>query len=153
MQLVKRLGKKAVPVVQQACSGGGFNCTANLTVTIAPDGNGYEALLVNHPTGVVNMRSNPYLPPVNVTVHFKGKVPASVAVRRVDATHGNALPVYEAMGRPQYPNASAIAALKAASMILVQEHDPVPTAGGGGWSIMLEMPIYSVASLSFSRQQ
>jgi hypothetical protein len=57
---------------------------------------GIEALLVNHPTGVMNMRSNPSLPPVNVTITFTGKMPASVSVRRVDATHANALPAYEA---------------------------------------------------------
>jgi len=119
---------------------------------------GYEALLVNHPTGVMNMRSNPeipgsdtYLPPVNVTVSFLGKMPASVSVRRVDATHGNALPTYEAMGRPQYPNASAIAALKTASALVVESVAPTAGVGDAGttWSVTLEMPIYSVASLSF----
>ena len=151
MQLIKRLGRRALPVTQQACTGvGGFNCTANLTVTVAPGGAGYEALLVNHPTGVVDMRSQPLLPPVRVTVSFRGKMPARVSVRRVDATHGNALPAYEVMGRPQYPNASAIAALKAASALVVDAVTPSPTpASPGYWSVVIEMPIYSVASLSF----
>ena len=101
------------------------------------------------------MRAAPYLPPVNATVTFRGKMPASVSIRRVDATHGNALPAYEAMGRPQYPNASAVAALKAASELVVELLAPTPVVGEGGggagaWSITLEMPTYSVASLSFS---
>ena len=57
---------------------------------------GFEALLVNHPTGVMNMRSNPSLPPVNVTITFTGTMPTRVSVRRVDATHANALPAYQA---------------------------------------------------------
>ena len=151
MQLIKRLGPQALPVTQQVCTGaGGFNCTANLTVTVAPGGSSYEALLVNHPTGVVDMRSQPFLPPVHITVSFQGKMPARVLVRRVDATHGNALPAYEAMGRPQYPNATAIALLKAASALVVETVTPTPDpATHGSWSVAMEMPIYSVASLSF----
>ena len=42
------------------------------------------------------MRSKPSLPAVNVTIMFTGKMPTSVSVRRVDATHANALPAYEA---------------------------------------------------------
>ena len=68
-------------------TGAGFNCTANLTVTTVTDvtpssaagaagaataATRYEALLVNHPTGVVNMRLSPYLPPVAVTITFSG---------------------------------------------------------------------------------
>ena len=34
---------------------------ANLTVTRGAAGGGHEALLVNHPTGVANMRTNPYV--------------------------------------------------------------------------------------------
>jgi len=163
MQLIKRLGSQLLPVTQQACTGANFNCSANLTMTrltatSGPNDPTYEALLVNHPTGVVNMKSKPYLPPVNVTIFFKGiksKMPASVSVRRVDATHANALPTYEAMGRPQYPNASSISALEAASALVVETVVPTPVVidgdkgAGGTWSITLEMPIYSVASLSF----
>ena len=159
MQLIKRLGPEALPVTQLACSShhsnSPFNCSANLTVTSAPGGGGYEALLVNHPMGVVSMRTNPpSLPPVTVTVVFKSagtsdkEMPTRVSVRRVDATHANALPAYEAMGRPQYPNASAIAALKEASALVVEVLTPSP-AGPGKWSVTLEMPVFSVASLSF----
>eukprot|EP01051_Picozoa_sp_SAG22_P011397 SAG22_NODE_1091_length_5589_cov_3.691439_3_plen_170_part_00 len=169
MQLIKRLGPQALPVTQTACTGpGGFNCSVNLTVTAAPaGGGGFEALLVNHPTGVVNMRSSPYLPPVTVTVTFgaggsagqqqqeqmktagRTSMPATVSVRRVDATHANALPAYEAMGRPPYPNGSAIAALKAASALTVEPLVPKAAGTGGAWSVTLQMPIYSVATLSF----
>ena len=162
MQLIKRLGPQALPVTQQACNAaaGGFNCSANLTVTVAPGGGGgyesYEALLVNHPTGVVSMRppNAPTLPPVNVTLVFKGGkggMPRQVSVRRVDATHANAIPAYEAMGRPQYPNASAITALKAASALVVEQVTPVAGTGAaaGLWSVTMEMAAFSVASLSF----
>ena len=160
MQLIKRLGHDALPVTQQVCNtgtgmGGGFNCSANLTVTVvAPAAGGvgasYEALLVNHPTGVVSMRTNPpSLPSVNVTVVFKGKImPSKVSVRRVDESHANALPAYEAMGRPQYPTASEIAALKEASALVVEVLTPTP-AGSGKWAVTLEMPTFSVASISF----
>jgi hypothetical protein len=60
------------------------------------------------------------------------------------------------VGSPQYPNTSAITALKAASALVAEPLHPVavgaPTEGEGGagaWSITLEMPMYSVASLSF----
>jgi hypothetical protein len=163
MQLIKRLGKKVLPTTQPqaACTAatidGGdsvepFNCTANLTVTASSTTGGVEALLVNHPTGVMSMRSNPaLLPPVSVTIVFTGrKIPATVAVRRVDATHANALPTYKAMGSPQYPNASEIATLKAASAIVAESLTPTAAAEtSGGWSVTLAMPMYSVASLSF----
>jgi len=148
MQLVKRLGSKALPVVQTGCSTG-FNCTANLTVTTT-DNNRHEALLVNHAFGPTNMRLNPTLPPVAVTITFSngGAMPDSVAVRRVDATHANALPAYAAAGEPDYPNATMVAALIKASELVVEQ--VVPTAAAGGaWSVMLQMPIFSVASLSF----
>jgi hypothetical protein len=47
MQLVKRLGKEALPVVEQKCTtvAGGFNCSANLTVTTSMDGSGMHPLL------------------------------------------------------------------------------------------------------------
>ena len=117
MQLIKRLGDKAFPVVQQSCTGVGFNCTAQLAVTAVASsssssirgvsGVGVEALLVNHPTGVVNMRSfNASLPPVTVTIQFSGGgkkgMPSEVTVRRVDERSGNALPLYTALGAPQY---------------------------------------------------
>jgi hypothetical protein len=66
----------------------------------------------------------------------------------VDATHANALPLYLAAGAPQYPNASTVAALKQASEFVV-EHVPTSAVAGGAWSITLQMPMYSVASLSF----
>lgn len=47
------------------------------------------------------MRSKPSLPAVNVTIMFTGKMPTSVSVRRVDATHANALPTYEASKFPR----------------------------------------------------
>jgi hypothetical protein len=95
MQLLKRLGGVSFPVLEQRCTGAGFNCTANLTVTAvdatatatvasaplpaalhmgpanASESPRYEALLVNHPTGVVDMRFSPQLPSVTVTVTFK----------------------------------------------------------------------------------
>ena len=94
MQLIKRLGTRRLPVTQQSCFDG--NCTANLTVTSNATGSGFEALLINHPTGVVNMRSPPTLSPLNVTVKFKGKMPSNVSIRRVDADHANALALYQA---------------------------------------------------------
>ena len=86
------------------------------------------------------------------TVTFKGpvqgKTPASATVRRVDATHANAVPAYIAAGEPDYPNASMLAALRKASAIV--EEPVTPVAGADGtWSVTIEMPAYSVATVSF----
>jgi len=98
---------------------------------------------------VVNMRLSPYLPPVAVTITFSGSaMPASVTVRRVDEAHANALPLYTAIGAPQYPNSTAITALKQASELVKESLIPTP-GKDGAWSLSLNMPIYSVASISF----
>ena len=177
MQLVRRLGSKAYPAPQTACAGGSnsnsnsnfnFNCTANLTVT-SSDGEAFEALVVNHPTGPYKLPFSavpagaPSIPPVRVTVVFAGgtageSMPARVSVRRVDATHANALPAYVALGSPQYPNATTLRALVQASEFVEEQLVPTrvpPTSaqsavgGGGAWQVELTMPAYSVAGLSF----
>ena len=85
-----------------------------------------------------------------VRLEFKNKpMPASVAVRRVDATHANALPAYVAAGMPQYPNSDAMAALRLASQITAEDLTPKP-GQGGAWELVLDMPVYSVAALSFT---
>lgn len=62
------------------------------------------------------------------------------------------------VGSPQYPDTSAIAALKSASALTVESLMPVPgvekSEGGQEgtketWTLTLSMPMYSVASLSF----
>ena len=153
MQLVKRMGSVAYPTTQQTPG------TVNLAVTATNSscrrlGAGcFEALLVNHPTGPVDMRLNQTLPAVSVTVTFKGtaggKTPASATVRRVDAAHANAVPAYIAAGAPEYPNASMIAALMKASSIVAEPLTPVAGPDGTTWSVTMEMPAYSVATVSF----
>jgi hypothetical protein len=78
-------------------------------------------------------------------------MPSSVTVRRIDSTHANALPTYHAAGEPTYPNASLLAALEKASELVPEVVTPEAAPGvPGAWQISLDMPAYSVASLSFS---
>jgi xylan 1,4-beta-xylosidase len=53
-----------------------------------------------------------------MTLKFEG-VPADAAVtiERVDATHGNPMPTYVAMGRPQYPTPKQVEEMNAASAL------------------------------------
>jgi xylan 1,4-beta-xylosidase len=54
------------------------------------------------------------------TVHLEisGVPPdASVAIERVDADHGNALPVYRAMGSPRYPTVKQVTEMNAATAL------------------------------------
>lgn len=87
---------------------------------------------------------------VAVTIRFEGRLPAGqrVDLRRVDATHANALPLYHAMGAPAYPNATALAALQQASAVRVERVVPVAD-GEGAWKLRVVMPAFSVAALSF----
>jgi xylan 1,4-beta-xylosidase len=60
--------------------------------------------------------------PQTVTLHFKGvETKNRLAVHRVDATHGNVLPAYEAMGKPRYPTLKQIADLNRASALAPPE--------------------------------
>jgi hypothetical protein len=81
-------------------------------------------------------------------------MPSSVILRRVDATHANALPTYHAAGEPTYPNASLLAALEKASEIVAETVVPIASPGiPGAWQLTLDMPAYSVASLSFLSEE
>ncbi len=53
-----------------------------------------------------------------MTLKFEG-VPADspVTIERVDATHGNPMPTYVAMGRPQYPTPKQVEEMNAASAL------------------------------------
>lgn len=58
----------------------------------------------------------------SVALQFQN-VPASsqVVIHRVDATHGNVLPAYEAMGKPRYPTQKQIGELNRASTLAEPE--------------------------------
>jgi xylan 1,4-beta-xylosidase len=57
-----------------------------------------------------------------ITLRFRYVDPESrVSVRRVDATHGNVLPAYAALGAPRYPTPQQVAALNHASMLRAPE--------------------------------
>ena len=58
----------------------------------------------------------------SVHLTFSGVAPnASVSIRRVDATHGNPMPTYRAMGSPQYPTMAQVEKLNAASALPAPE--------------------------------
>ncbi|HEX9472547.1 MAG TPA: hypothetical protein VF931_00040, partial [Steroidobacteraceae bacterium] len=78
---------------------------------------------------------------------------APVAIRRVDATHGNVLPAYAAMGSPRYPTAAQVQQLNRASAPGAPEHTSlrhgeiritVPVNG----LVVLELPLSAGARRS-----
>ena len=173
MQLVHRLGDVSYPAHQQTCdTSSGFNCTVSLAVTsVAASSSSagattFEALIVNHPTGPTRQPdyrheadttrlatgAETHAFDASVTIVFTGsKMPATVSIRRVDATHANVMPAYHAAGSPDYPNATLMAALAKASEIIVESVQPKQSSSKpGAWEIALQMPAYAVASVSFA---
>ena len=97
---------------------------------------------------------------VAVTLVFvNATIPQHVTVYRVDSSHANALPVYNAAGAPDYPNATLMAALQHASEMMPETVTPTPLSSAsadatsaddmGSWKVTVAMPAYSVAVLSW----
>ncbi|HEV2286753.1 MAG TPA: hypothetical protein VGR80_11975 [Steroidobacteraceae bacterium] len=55
--------------------------------------------------------------PRRVTLRFMQAGVGSVRVQKMDGTHGNVLPAYEAMGSPRYPTQAQLAALREAAAL------------------------------------
>ena len=54
----------------------------------------------------------------SVRLTFRGLPPnATVTISRVDGTHGNPMPAYQAMGSPQYPTMAQVKQLNTASAL------------------------------------
>jgi xylan 1,4-beta-xylosidase len=82
------------------------NASRNALVTRQPDGKIIIAVWNLVDPDVLNPADRTDRP---VTLAFHGLPPKSViTLERVDATHGNPLPTYVAMGSPQYPTATQI---------------------------------------------
>ncbi len=97
------------------------NPSHNVLVTRRADGSLAIAVW-----NIVDPTPDPHLdqhPTREITLVLKG-VPAraQVTARRVDATHGNPLPDYKAMGSPQYPTPAQVAQLNSASALPPPEH-------------------------------
>ena len=78
---------------------------------------------------------------ISMRLDFKGVAPeARVSIRRVDATHGNPMPTYAAMGSPKYPTQSQIAAMNKASTLPAPEERKLERG-----VLQLELPINGLA--------
>jgi xylan 1,4-beta-xylosidase len=78
---------------------------------------------------------------ISMRLDFKGVAPeARVSIHRVDATHGNPMPTYAAMGSPKYPTQSQIAAMNKASTLPAPEERKLERG-----VLQLELPINGLA--------
>lgn len=82
-----------------------------------------------------------------VRLTFRG-VPASAAVKiyRVDATHGNVLPAYEAMGKPRYPTMNQVKELNRASTLGEPERTKLKRG-----ELQIAVPVNGLAVMEIQR--
>jgi xylan 1,4-beta-xylosidase len=92
--------------------------------------------------------------PQTVTLRFRS-LPASapVMLRRVDATHGNVLPAYAAMGSPRYPTPAQVQQLNRASALGAPErtslrHGEIRLTVPVNGLVVLELPLSAAARRS-----
>lgn len=79
--------------------------------------------------------------PKTLELKFKGVAPsAALTIQRVDATHGNPMPTYRAMGSPRYPTQAQIAALNKASSLPTPEHASLENG-----TLRLTLPVNGLA--------
>ncbi len=74
-------------------------------------------------------------------------LPPTATLELIDSTHAYAKPVWEAAGRPVYPNATEIAAEMAAAQ-LVPEALPI-TVGSGSVTFTVSLEVFAVARVTF----
>jgi xylan 1,4-beta-xylosidase len=90
----------------------------------------------------------------SVTLRFRNvRGAAPVVVRRVDATHGNVLPAYAAMGRPRYPTPAQVQQLNRASALVAPEktslrHGEIRMTVPINGLVVLELPLSAAARQS-----
>jgi xylan 1,4-beta-xylosidase len=70
----------------------------------------------------------------------------AISISRVDATHGNVMPAYEKMGRPQYPTQAQHRELRKAAELPAPESQQVH-----GGTFTLEVPPQGLALITFPR--
>lgn len=120
------------------------NQADNLLVTRRKDGT-----LVVAAWNLVDMDRINEGKPLTLQLNFKGIAPgAEFILERVDATHGNPLAAYQAMGKPRYPTQAQINALNAASAL------PAPEPGHlQGNRLALTLPVNGLAVLVFQNPE
>ena len=86
-----------------------------------------SALLTQRDDGTLVLAAWNYAPPgetgaaKSLTFHLQNAKAGRALIWRVDASHGDAHPAYDAMGKPQYPTAAQIAILRQASELNAPE--------------------------------
>lgn len=154
MQLLRRLHSEQVAATAVGAGASIVDCVVTRSATA--DGQAYavEILLVNHPTGPVKLPYDGAVGDNNtvaVTLDLAGvKLSSQVELRRVDDAHSNALALYLSLGRPPYPNTTTLGSLLAASQTTVAVLKPRQRERASGFYLDVQLPPYSVASLSFS---
>jgi xylan 1,4-beta-xylosidase len=156
MQLLRQLGNASLAEKD-------FNVTLNGTKAWRPhDGSGvdvvvtasgeagaFRILVVNQPAARPDSTPVPGGTAVKIQWPSANGETSRGELRRVDAVHSNALPTYEAIGRPVYPNSTQLDELRAASEI---KTEPLTVQGvGGGWQeVSVVVPRFGMALLSIT---
>lgn len=147
MQLLQRLQGQQVAVEADGDGAEFLDCV------VTREGSTVEIMVVNHPTGPVQLPPNGTVnmnTTVEVEVTLAGcTLGSDVELRVVDEARSNALPLYRAMGWPAYPNASALAALQAASETRVESARPTQK-GNGVVALNITLSPYALAIFSFT---
>jgi xylan 1,4-beta-xylosidase len=79
--------------------------------------------------------------PLSLQINFRGVARAArVSIRRVDTTHGNPLPTYQAMGSPKYPTQNQIEGMNKASALPIPEQTPLDHG-----VLSLQLPVNGLA--------
>ncbi len=162
MQMVRRLQSKETPVVAVDPP---LEESIDVIVTRNIGGTVFEVMISNHPGGPrkqgddrnalrhlnqLQTKGQAANDSITVTIQFHGEnVPAKIELRRVDSTHANALVTYSNLGSPAYPTVAELTSLQKGSMIIV-ETVTAKNTGEKSWEISLDMPSFSVATLSFN---
>ena len=86
--------------------------------------------------------------PENVAVELCGltREPTDASTRFIDDKHGNARPMWEALGSPTYPTDAEVAAMQMASMVIAQGQAYTYEVGSGCVSFTLQVQAYGVAA-------
>lgn len=141
------------------------NGNSSIDVIVTKDGGNVEVLVSNHPSMSSSTRATNLAhasgqirveDSVEVAITFEGVGPSGppgrpadqIELRRVDADNSNALKLWSQSGSPDYPNATLLATLQSASEVRVRHIGS--TMEGDRLTVTVEMPAYSVASLSFN---
>ena len=119
------------------------NPADNLLVTRRNDG-----ALVVAAWNLVDMDKLAQGAPFTMRLAFKGvRADAAITIQRVDATHGNPMTAYRAMGSPRSPTSAEVAVLNHASALPAPEHSRLTNG-----VLQLSLPVNGLAVIAIPAQ-